>query len=625
MAPNPRPVVFAMTFELSISILLLPFIGETPRPAAPPDLFALQECADSLDVAIFNSPRRPHARAPMRILVAAEPDLPEGAHLVAHEEGATPQRLPHITTGGPPHGLVATVERPETGTWRVALVAAHAPDPILACQEIEVRSGPSGMGKLEVGVDPHWESRIKWERDTENLYSLWIERLFDAPVDEDVSWNPLADVLKDPARNLLYDHLGMGEDEDGVRSDPDCADFPYVMRAYFAWKLGLPMAFRQCRRGNAQRAPTCSAELITNELVTTESDRVAAFKAFQRKLKATVHSSSLRGAPGDEKSDFYPVRLTRKALRPGTIYADPYGHTMMILRWYPQGDDRAGLLMAVDAQPDGTIGRRVFWKGAFLFPKDDDVAGAGWKRFRPVKKERGGLHELDNAEIAASIDYGDHSTEQWSFGQDGFYEAMDALITPAPLPPEAALIATLDALYQQALRRVESIEAVRAYFDKTSKVIAMPQGSGIFLTAGPWEDYSTPSRDMRMLIAIDTALDFPARVERRPERFVLAPGEDKAQRRARLDALLEREASQRPLTYRKSDGSAHTITLWDLMQRKLAIELAWNPNDCPELRWGAPEGSAEAKTCARRAPDEQRERMAEMRVWFERRERPLQH
>jgi len=620
-----------MTFAYPIWLALLPLFSEesAPVPAptvavtAPTDLFAFDECIDSLDVAIFNSPRRPHTRGAMRILVAGEHAFPAGVQILAQAKKSTDiVALPLTTSGGPPYGLIGVVDRPKLGFWRVGVVANGA---VLACQEIEVRSGPSGPGNLEVGVDPHWETRIKWERDTENLYSLWIERLFDAPVTEDLSWNPLALVLKDASRNLLYDHLGLDEDKDGVRADPDCADFPYTMRAYFAWKMGLPMAMRQCRRGNADRAPTCGDNLVTNELVTEETSRVAAFKAFLRKLEGTVHSSSLRGAPGDEGSDLYPVRLDRRGLRPGTIYADPYGHTMMILRWYPQTADAAGLLMAVDAQPDGTVGRRVFWKGAFLFPKDDDVAGAGWKRFRPVRRGGSdGYVELSNAAIAESIDYGDYSTEQWTKGQDGFYEAMDALISPRPMPPEAALVATLEALYQQALRRVESIEAVRPYFDKGGKVITMPKGSEIFLTAGPWEDFSTPSRDMRMLIAIDTVLDFPARVVRRPERFVLANEAPEA-RAARLTALTEAEAKKRPLSYQRSDGSTQTITLWDLMQRKLGIELAWNPNDCPEVRWGAPEGSAELATCKRRAPDEQHQRMLAVRSWFEKRARPLQH
>jgi hypothetical protein len=290
------------------------------------------------------------------------------------------------------------------------------------------------------------------------------------------------------------------------------------------------------------------------------------------------------------------------------MYADPYGHTMMVLRWYPQTDTQAGILMAVDAQPDGTVGRRVFWKGAFLFPKDDAVAGAGWKRFRPVRKRGDTMVELSNEEIAQSIDYGDYSVEQWSRGQEGFYEAMDALISPRPMAPDIALIGILDALHQQALRRVESIEAVRAYFDKPNpKVIGMPDGSDIFLTAGPWEDYSTPSRDMRMLIAIDTILDFPARVGRHPGRFVLPDGEPAPTRDARLRALTETEAKKRTVTYQRSDGTPFTLSLYDLMQRGPAIEVAWNPNDCPEARWGAPEGSAEAAPCRRRAPDAQRQ------------------
>jgi hypothetical protein len=610
---------------LPLTLLIVPSLSlesdtaYSDVPKIPHD----EACLDSLDIAIFNSPRRPHKRAPMQILVGLErPGLDAAKIVLVPPEGAA-FFADTTPSGGPPWGLRARVDKPTPGKWRAAVIDRGE---VKACQEIEVGNGPSGPGALEVGVDPFWESRIRWERDVENLYSLWIEHLFDAPLADDVSWNPLALVLKDPARNLLYDHLGLGEDKDGLRARPDCADFPYTLRAYFAWKMGLPMAMRNCRRGNAERAPTCGTDLVTNELPTDESNRVAAFRSFLRKLSGTVHSSSLRGAPNDPKSDFYPVRLDRDGLRPGTIYADPYGHTMMVLRWYPQTAERAGVLMAVDAQPDGTVGRRVFWKGAFLFPKDDDVAGAGWKRFRPVRKRGSELIELDNAQISESADYGDYSTEQWESGQDGFYEAMDALISPAPMSPEMALSGLLDALHQQALRRVESIEAVRPYFEKNSdRVISMPDGSDIFLTAGPWEDYSTPSRDMRMLIAIDTVQDFAARVARRPERFILDPTESAEARAKRLADLTEAEAKRRTLTYLRSDGSARTLTLADLMTRELQIELAWNPNDCPEFRWGAPEGSEEFATCKRRAPAAQQSKMATMRAWFEGRQRPLQH
>jgi hypothetical protein len=50
--------------------------------------------------------------------------------------------------------------------------------------------------------------------------------------------------------------------------------------------------------------------------------------------------------------------------------------------------------------------------------------------------------------------------------------------------------------------------------------------------------------------------------------------------------------------------------------------MAYNPNDCPEIRWAAPAGSEERKTCKRRAPDEQRRKMKAYRPWFSERRRP---
>ncbi|MFO0748248.1 MAG: hypothetical protein U1F43_21690 [Myxococcota bacterium] len=601
-------------------------VATEPPPAlsAAENLGDVVECTDSIEIAIFNAPRRPHVRAPMKVLLVSERELP-GVTVVVRApkapKGSPDEVVAAEPHGGPPWGWIATVPKPTKGIWRVGAIAGGK---VVACQEVEVRNGPSGMGTLEVGTDPWWETRIKWERDTENLYSLWIEHLFDAPVDSDITWNPLAVVLKDQERNLLYDYLGMQEDKDGMRADPDCADFPYTLRAYFAWKLGLPMGFRQCRRGNAERAPSCGQEILTNEEPTEESNRVQAFKGFMRKLQATVHSSSLRGAPNDQKSDFYPVKLERRSLRPGTIYADPYGHTMMVGRWYPQTADTAGVLMAIDAQPDGTVGRRVFWRGSFMFPEDGTVAGAGWKRFRPVRRT-GGLTELDNDAINQSIDYGDQSTEQWSWGKDGFYEAMDVLINPRPMAPEKALDATIDALEQQVLRRVESIDAVETW-RKTNpkKVIPMPDGTDIFLTAGPWEDFSTPARDMRILIAIDTVKAFPARIAKVPKRFVLAPGEDIPALQKRMQALIDSDLASRKVTYHRSDGSPWTITLADMAQRTAAIEVAWNPNDCPEARWGAPEGSDEMKTCTQRSPPDQLRKLEVARQWFHARERPIQ-
>ena len=60
----------------------------------------------------------------------------------------------------------------------------------------------------------------------------------------------------------------------------------------------------------------------------------------------------------------------------------------------------------------------------------------------------------------------------------------------------------------------------------------------------------------------------------------------------------------------------YTLSLADLVIRRPALERAYNPNDCPELRWGAPGGSDELRTCTRRAPRDQQQRMEAYRAWF---------
>jgi hypothetical protein len=60
----------------------------------------------------------------------------------------------------------------------------------------------------------------------------------------------------------------------------------------------------------------------------------------------------------------------------------------------------------------------------------------------------------------------------------------------------------------------------------------------------------------------------------------------------------------------------------DLLARKAALEIAYNPNDCVETRWGAAPGSPEASTCQRHVPADQQTRMAQVRSWFHDAKRP---
>ena len=43
----------------------------------------------------------------------------------------------------------------------------------------------------------------------------------------------------------------------GLIIRPDCADLPYFLRAYFAFKMGLPFGYSKCTRGGGGEAPKC--------------------------------------------------------------------------------------------------------------------------------------------------------------------------------------------------------------------------------------------------------------------------------------------------------------------------------------------------------------------------------
>ena len=82
------------------------------------------------------------------------------------------------------------------------------------------------------------------------------------------------------------------------------------------------------------------------------------------------------------------------------------------------------------------------------------------------------------------------------------------------------------------------------------------------------------------------------------------------------------ELAARGFEYTRSDGSTWKLTLADVVERMKAMEVSYNPNDCVEIRWAAPEGSDERITCKRRAPAEQQSRMEKYRTWFADRQRP---
>jgi hypothetical protein len=619
-------------------------------------------CEDAADVAVLPSPLAPWMGAPLRVIFAVEKPLAGELSLIAPNGSVAAKS--NERQGGPPYFWYAEVATPAAGTWRVELATNQGGCGIIK-REIAVSAAKPAAPRQTAGS--LWPVRDSWSRTTENLYSAWIEKLFDAPLDASPSWKALHEVLRDKSRNVLFNHLGLGEDSMNMVVRPDCADLPYFLRAYFAFKMGLPYGYAKCTRGSGGDAPRCpvwwniqnleerapppetaisspippelirpgtimSAAGVTPPAPTAKpigppprpAGLVPGFSYYLRYDVADgVHSGNGRTALTDEHTDLYPVPLTEDVLRPGTVYADPYGHLLILVRRVAQTEGDAGVYLAVDAQPDGTVARKRFWRGNFLFATDPGLGGPGFKRFRPIVRDKNGtLRRLTNNEIAKHPHYSDFSLDQGKLTIEDFYDRMDDVMSPEPLDPLRAMKEAITSLEEQVKARVTSVENGRKYQNGGKGEASMPDGAAIFETTGAWEDFATPSRDLRLLIAMDVVRTFPERVERRPERYAMPRGKSPTEVKNELARVLASELAERTFSYLRSNNSPWTLSLKDVVHRVADLEMAYNVNDCVELRWGAPDASDEASTCKRHAPTKQRAKMLEYRAWFNERRRP---
>jgi len=629
---------------------------------------AADRCASSGEVTILPSPLTPWTGAPLRVMVAAEKPVDGVLSLIA-PDGSVAVKSPD-RRDGPPYSWFAEIAAPAAGTWHAKLEReGSSADCGPVSRDIAVSARKPAAFGIPSGTI--WPVRNSWNSTYEALFSAWIEKLFDAPPDQDLNWKVWHEVLRDQSRNFLYNYLGRNEDNTQTGLRPDCADFVYFLRAYFAFKMGLPFGYSNCSRGFGGRPPKCYQWFdvehpeVTRpppppdqEVVASATPPAAAppprllglfgrseppveapvaippskptppkpkrptnFSEYLRDVGDVVHTGAARA--GDENADFYTVPLTQQALRPGTVYADPYGHVLMLVRRVPEANGTPGVFLAVDAEPDGSITRKRFWRGNFLFVHEPALGTPGFKHFRPILREKGGsLRRLANADINKNPEYNDYSNEQSQMPAEDFYDRMDDVMSPEPLDPVKAMTDAITSLSEQIKTRVTSIENGRKWQAKAAGDATMPDGAAIFETTGAWEDFSTPARDFRLLIAIDVVRNFPDRFVRRSDRYAIPAGKSAAEMKTELQGVLASELAARKVTYTRSDGSQWTLSVKDVVDRATDFEMAYNPNDCVELRWGAPENSEEASTCKRHAPQGQRAKMSDYRAWFRERHWP---
>ncbi len=298
--------------------------------------------------------------------------------------------------GGPPYFWIAEVASPAAGTWQAKLARDGAPaECSTITREIAVRDRRAAAAARDRRAASGRCATPGIAR-TENLYSAWIEKLFDAPLDATLSWPALHEVLRDRSRNILFNHLGLGEDQMGHDHSPRLRRPSLFPARLFRVQDGAavrllevharrrrrsrrdatrggtsrtrsrvrlrrpsrtPLPARRCEMFRRSGQPSAgrrqpAAERRRLAVAKPPGTAAAAARGSRRRfghylrysVADGVHSGSGRTARNDDNTDYYPVPLTEDTLRPGTVYADPYGHLLVLAQRVPQTRRRSGRL-----------------------------------------------------------------------------------------------------------------------------------------------------------------------------------------------------------------------------------------------------------------------------------------
>ncbi len=396
----------------------------------------------------------------------------------------------------------------------------------------------------------------------------------------------------------------------------DCAELPYVLRAYFAWKRALPFSYeraveprshtndlRYTREGNevTSRADVLSGSISGYELLSI--------------VKEIVWSASFRIHPDLDEPlapDMYSPAISVKSIRPGTMFYDPNGHVGTIFRVDPDGR-----LEYIDAHPDSSV-TRGFYDQRFV--RSRPGMGAGFKNWRPMVLQ-GATRRADGVLVGGHIvlprnkDIPDFSEVQyfgtgprpeddtdWSsggFALNGepldYYDYVRAVLAGGKLQFDPVkefndmVVSNCNDLHYRA--DAVNISIATGIQNRPEPERLPPN---IYGTEGDWETFSTPSRDARLKTSFKELLDQTKRFVHMFETNdakLIYKGSDLVDE---LIATYDRDTASCSLTYARSNNSSVTLNYLE-MQRRL-FQMSFDPYQCIERRWGAT-NPGELATC----------------------------
>lgn len=405
-------------------------------------------------------------------------------------------------------------------------------------------------------------ARTVWTEQDEKAYGDFVERLCDS------KHGNLNKFIKDPKANPFY-----GAEDQNFNLSPDCADLPYMIRAYVAYKLRLPFSYVSEISGGG------GDERYSKGNKAKEFKDQDYFNTPQQLFYqvALINSGYFRMSATSENSDHYPIKISKKTLTPGTIYYDPDGHVAIVAKVYDNGRIRL-----IDAHPDKSISKP--WFGT-KFSKGNKTNGGGFKKWRQIRYTSDGrIIRTQNHNLPDYSENDQYSKNYNIRGKTvGYHEYIRLSMATggAKSDPMSEFIFMMQDIYEDIRYRALAVDtAIQKGCHLKPHPGSLPRN--IYGTDGIWEELSTPSRDARLKVAFREFYD----TTRQMVMNVEESDPETARRLAYAFLLKYDELSPHfSITYTNSAGRKIALSFADVNSR--LFDLSFDPYHSIEYRWGA--------------------------------------
>lgn len=470
-----------------------------------------------------------------------------------------------------------------------------------------------------------WKIRNKnWNSSFETSYEEFISILGKAK--EGGICHTTNDCLKNKIANPRYFNLNPDSLMDIFA---DCADLPYVLRAYFSWMNDLPFSYPiGLRPAGLQSADAFKIKAEISELeVQMETAGFFKKQSLKRQISdlrktiygdntkdirynrygneitekkyvtdgmninsvitevelaistATFRTNAKNNTTSELFRDTYPVNISTNAIKPGTILYDPNGHVAIVYEVSSNGK-----IHLIDAHPDNSLSSITYGE---KFSRTIVEVGGGFSNWRPFSYDNGIVKAKSNDDLSdfSLIQFQQNPVFYFNEKPMSFYEFVRNKLTLGNLvyKPVEELSEALSEICSDVQVRKLSVDASLASgLQNQSHPKKLP--ANIYGTDGDWESYSTPSRDARLKASIRETRNLVIKMiegYKKMDPSIEYNGDNL------VGDLMNtyREVTRKcVLQIQKTDGSNALLNLNDVL-RNIYL-LSFDPYLCTELRWG---------------------------------------